>query len=236
MPTTAKLYIGLIIALGCCLLAGCLFFQAQFPDPLRYASYLLLAALASTLKVRLPGITGTISVNFLFILIGIAEFTLAETLTMGSAAILIQCMWRFKRRPRLLQVAFNITAIILSIEIAYQVSHSLLNFASSNSLCALLVLAASTFFLSNTLLISGVLCLVEGKSLKKIWQQCYLWSFPYYLAGAGIAGLVTLSNRAIGWQPSLLILPLMYLVYAFYRLCVDRLTREPDPLTAKSAA
>jgi Ca2+/Na+ antiporter len=99
----------------------------------------------------------------------------------------------------------------------------------------MLALAACVFFLSNTLLISGVLCLLEGKPLNKIWQQCYLWSFPYYLVGSAIAGLVTVSSRAIGWRGALLVLPLMYLVYTFYRLYLARVAPEPDQFAAKSA-
>ncbi len=232
MPIKAKTYIGVIVVLGFVLLAGCLLFEGHFPDLPRYFAYLLLAAIASILKVRLPGIASTISINFLFILIGIADFTLAETLTMGSAAILIQCVWRTKSRPRLVQVVFNITALVISISAAYQVSHFALALARADSLSALLVLAACTFFMCNTLLISGVLCLVEGKPLKKIWQQCYFWSFPYYLVGSAIAGLVTVSSRAIGWQASLLVLPLMYLVYTFYRLYLERVAPEPDQLAA----
>jgi hypothetical protein len=236
MPATAKLYIGSTIALGFALLASCIRFQAQFPDLPRYFSYLLLAVLASTLKVRLPGFTGTISVNFLFILIGIADFTFAETLTMGCAAIVMQCVWHSKRRPRLVQVAFNVAALALSIGVAYQVSHFAVALARTESLSALLVLAACIYFVSNTLLISCVLCLAEGKSLKKVWQQCYLWTFPYYLVGSAIAGLVTVSSRTIGWEPALLLLPVMYLVFIFYRLYVERMTQDPDQLVAKTAA
>jgi hypothetical protein len=235
MATTAKVYIGLIVALGFALVAGCLMFQAQFPDLPRYFAYVLLAVIASTLKVRLPGITGTISVNFLFILIGIADFTLAETLTMGCIAILMQCVWRSRTRVRLVQLAFNVAALAISIGAAYQVSHFALALARADSLSALLVIAACVFFLSNTLLISGVLCLIEGKPLRKIWQQCYLWSFPYYLVGSAIAGLVAISNRAIGWEPSLLVLPLMYLVYTFYRLYLERMTSEPERLVKSPA-
>jgi hypothetical protein len=235
MPKNAKIYIALIVTLGFALLAGCLVFRAEFPDGPRYFSYLLLAVLASTMKVRLPGITGTISVNFLFILIGIADFTLAETLTMGCLAILTQCLWRTKSTPRLMQVAFNVGALSVSIAAAYQVSHFAMALARAESLPAMLALAACVFFVSNTLLISGVLCLLEGKPLGKIWQQCYLWSFPYYLVGSAIAGLVTVSSRAIGWQGSLLVLPLMYLVYTFYRLYLERVAPEPDQFAAKSA-
>jgi hypothetical protein len=236
MPNNAKIYIGLIVALGFALLAGCLVFQAEFPDLPRYFSYLLLAVLASTLKVRLPGITGTMSVNFLFILIGIADFTLAETLTMGCLAILVQCIWRTRTRAKLVQVVFNIAALAISIAAAYQVSHFALALARAESLSALLVLAACIFFLSNTLLVSGVLCLIEGKPLKNIWQQCYLWSFPYYLVGSAIAGIVTVSSRSIGWEASLLVLPLMYLVYTFYRLYLERVAPRTDPHLAKSTA
>ena len=123
MPKNAKIYIALIITLGLALLAGSLVFRAEFSDLPRYFSYLLLAVIASTLKVRLPGITGTISVNFLFILIGIADFTLAETLTMGCLAILTQCLWRTKSRPHAVQVAFNVAALSISIGTAYQVTH-----------------------------------------------------------------------------------------------------------------
>ena len=236
MPTRAKIYIGVIVVLGFSLLTGVLSLQPRFPDLPRYLSYLLLALLASTMKVRLPGITGTISVNFLFILIGIANFTLSESLALGGAAILIQCLWRTRCRPGSIQVAFNVAALTISIAAAYQVSHFTMALARADSLSALLALAASVYFVSNTLLISGVLCLIEGKPLKQIWEQCYLWTFPYYLIGSAIAGLVTVSSGAIGWQGALLVLPLMYLVYTFYRLYVDRMSPAPERVTAKSPA
>src|SRR6266478_2029891 len=123
MPNKATRYIALITILGFMVLVGCLVFRAEFPDLPRYFSYLFLAVLASTLKVRLPLITGTMSVNFLFILIGIADFTLAETLTMGCVAIVTQCLWRTKSTPRAVQVVFNVAALSVSIGTAYQVSH-----------------------------------------------------------------------------------------------------------------
>ena len=75
------------------------------------------------------------------------------------------------------------------------------------------------------MLVSGVLSLVQGESFFAVWQQCYLWSFPYYLAGAAIAGLAVATNQSAGWVMSLLILPPMYFVYMFFRICVDRMER-----------
>src|SRR5260370_38412158 len=123
MSTKAQSFVGLTIVTGVCLVTYCLAGEARVVPSSAYLGAVLLAVIASTLKVRLPGITGTISVNFLFILIGIADFTMAETLTMGCIAILMQCLWRSKSGPRLVQVAFNVAALAISIGAAYQVSH-----------------------------------------------------------------------------------------------------------------
>ncbi len=58
-------------------------FHGQWTEPSRYLCYLALALLASGMKVNLPGVHGTMSVIFLFILIGVRELTLAQTLLMG---------------------------------------------------------------------------------------------------------------------------------------------------------
>src|SRR5207245_4951137 len=56
--------------------------------------------------------------------------------------------------------------------------------------------------------------------------ECYFWSFPYYLLGAAIAGIVELIDKKASWQPSLLILPVVYLIFRSYRLYLARLEAE----------
>ena len=215
MPTNAKIYINSTIAIGLCLLAGCLIFEWQFTDPRRYFGYLLLACLASTLKIKLPGLRGTMSINFLFILIGVAELTISETITLGCIAAVIQCLWKPRKRPAVIQVLFNISTLVLCIAISFSVSHALVQ---GTNLLVRLVVAVCAYFVLNTGMISLVLSLTGEKSFSEIWRQCYLCSFPYYLVGAAIAGAIVFSNRTVGWMPSLLMLPLMYLVYSYYRL------------------
>ena len=84
----------------------------------QFICYLLIAILAARLKVRLPGITGTMSVNFLFILLGILELGFAETMALGTAAILVQCFYR--DRPSPVQVTFNLSASAFAAAVAYQ--------------------------------------------------------------------------------------------------------------------
>ncbi|MGZ4831121.1 MAG: hypothetical protein ACXV78_15890, partial [Candidatus Angelobacter sp.] len=76
----------------------------KIDDLPKFIAYLLTALLASRLKVELPEITGTISVNFLFILLGIAQLTFTETLILGCSAILAQCLLTRRRWPRIEQV------------------------------------------------------------------------------------------------------------------------------------
>ena len=61
-------------------------------DSVKFVCYLVAALLASSLKVGLPGIEGTLSVNFLFTLLGILELSLPETLLIGLAGTLGQVL------------------------------------------------------------------------------------------------------------------------------------------------
>src|SRR5438046_8562635 len=90
----------------------------------------------------------------------------------------------------------------------------------------MLVATASTFFVLNTAPVACVISLTEQKPLKKVWSECYFWSFPYYLLGAAIAGIVELVDKKAGWQSSLLILPVVYLIFRSYRLYLARLEAE----------
>jgi hypothetical protein len=189
-----------------------------------YLVYCLFAWASSALKVRLPGMTGTMSMNFLFVLISIAVFTLSATIILAMGACVVQCYVKAKHRPRPIQVAFNVATWAISSGVSYRVSHW---FAGHHrgQLVILLPVAAFLFFIANTSLVSGVLSLIENKPLLQVWQQCYLWTFPYYVVGSGIAGLAVEAGRKEGWGASLAVLPLMYLLSLFYRTCVERLTR-----------
>ncbi len=91
----------------------------QSNDPLKFVCYLIAALLASSLKVTLPGIEGTLSVNFLFTLLGILELSLPETLVIGLASTLAQFYWRPARRLKLEQLVFNLSQVTVSSAVAY---------------------------------------------------------------------------------------------------------------------
>jgi diguanylate cyclase (GGDEF)-like protein/putative nucleotidyltransferase with HDIG domain len=219
----AKAFISLVVAVG----TGVLLDAAINPTSKNIAQficYLLIAILAARLKVHLPGITGTMSVNFLFILLGVLELSLTETLILGSAAVVVQCFYR--DRPSAIQVTFNLCASAFATAVAYDVYHLAVGAGWFRSHPLLLGLAASTYFLANTGSTATVISLTERKALNKIWVDCYFWSFPYYLVGAAFAGMLGWFNRAFGWETSLLVVPVIYLIYRSYRLYLGKLEDE----------
>jgi len=225
MNTFAKAYIALVTTLGFGLLVASLL-QWHSPDPTRFVVFLLLGLVAATWKVKLPGITGTISGSFLFVLIGVSAFSFSETTVLAAAAALVQCFWRAKKNPRAVQVTFNVATLSISGGAAWFGAHLIASRFASDSLVLLLVPAACLFFVLDTALVSGVIALVENKKFSVLWRECYGWSFPYYLLGAAIAGLVTVASRAAGWTASLFVVPAMYLVFAYYRFYVEHASQE----------
>ncbi len=221
----ARAFIGLYLCMGAAVLTiGAA--QWATADFVRFFFYLLVAVMASGLKVKLPDIEGTMSVNFLFILICIVELGFSETLAISCIATLVQSLWKAKRRLQLVQVLFNIANLTTAVTAAYAVYHGGVANLLGGSFPLLLLATAGTYFVTNTVPVAAIISLTEEKRLSKVWKECYFWSLPYYLVGAAIAGIVSLINRYVGWQVSLLVLPIFYTIYRSYHLYLARLESE----------
>jgi diguanylate cyclase (GGDEF)-like protein/putative nucleotidyltransferase with HDIG domain len=227
MSTATKLFVGITVSLGMVVLCSALW-HWQSADLARFVCYLAVAVLASSLKVQLPGIDGTMSVNFLFILLGVMELSLPETLVIGCTATLVQSVWHTRNRLDPVKVLFNVFGMMANASAYCYVTYHWLDGRLGSNKPILLMVAALVFFLANTLPISVVIALTENKSSRKVWSECYFWSFPYYLVGAAVVGLVGIINQRAGWQTSLLVLPVIYWVYRSYRLYLGRLEAEKE--------
>jgi diguanylate cyclase (GGDEF)-like protein/putative nucleotidyltransferase with HDIG domain len=223
LSIAAKLFIGLVILCGTAiLLYGGIHQRSN--NIAEFICYTGIAILASRLKVSLPGITGTLSVSFLFILIGVLELSFTETLTLGAVAMLAQCI--YPDRPNAIQVTFNVCAGAISTTLAYLVYHHPAARLVIDSNPILLGFAATAYFIANAGSIALVISLTEGRPLRSILMDCYLWSFPYYLVGAGVAGSIAWLNRVFNWETSLLLVPAVYVIYRSYRLYLGKLEDE----------
>ncbi|HTS37737.1 MAG TPA: diguanylate cyclase [Candidatus Solibacter sp.] len=219
----AKLFISLVILAGTAILAYGGIHQSS-NNIAEFICYLGIAILASRLKVNLPGITGTLSVNFLFILIGVLELSFTETLILGAISMLAQCI--YPDRPNAIQVTFNVCAGAVSTALAYSTYHDPLIRRFIDNGPILLGLSASVYFIANAGSIAAVISLTERRPLTRILVDCYFWSFPYYLVGAGIAGSIAWLNHTFNWETSLLLVPAIYLIYRSYRLYLGKLEDE----------
>jgi signal transduction histidine kinase len=204
MSLKARIYIGVVIALGAAALGHGL--SLWVPHNLvRFLCYLALAIPASCLKVTLPGITGTMSVLFVFLLAGIVDLDLPQTLVIGVVCVIVQSFWHSRLRARAIQVVFSVATLSSPFRLA---------------------IAASVYFVVNTFPIAIVISLTEGKSLREVWGSCYFWCFPYYLVGAAIVSAFSLGNRVLYWQAAVLIVPVVYVVYRSYLLYLNQLETE----------
>jgi diguanylate cyclase (GGDEF)-like protein/putative nucleotidyltransferase with HDIG domain len=195
-------------------------------DLLKFGCYLLIALLCSTMKVELPGIESTMSVTFLFILLGIFELSLAEALILGCAAALLQSLWKTKHRPDPVKVIFNVFSVTCNgIWVTYTAYHSLAP-VLKNSMALLVLVAGGTYFLSNTVPVSAVIALCAKESMVKVWKETYFWGLSYNLAGAGVAGIISFANRYIGWQNAFIFVPIMYMIYRSFHLYLARLDEQ----------
>jgi putative nucleotidyltransferase with HDIG domain len=215
---------SMALAAAVCLVLA--FSHWQSNDPVKFSCYLIAALLASSLKVSLPGIEGTLSVNFLFTLLGILELSLPQTLVIGLASTLAQFYWKPARRVKLVQLIFNLSQVTVSSAVAYGAYKLVVLYVLHAPGPLALLVAAITHFGCNTAAMSTIIGITENKPIPRVWTASYLWSFPYYMVGAAAAGLVNFLNRHIGWQSSLLILPPIYLMYRSYRLYLGKLETE----------
>ena len=222
-PTVSFLAIQILLGMSA---ASYAFLYWRSDDPLRFTCYLFVALCASLFKVRLPGIEATMSANFLFILVGIMDLSPAETILMGSLGGLIQSLWQSRPRPKPIQLIFNFSNIAISIVAAEFVYHNAYAQSIGLKWPLLLAAASTTYFAVNTMSVSGVIALSERRNPVRVWKECYLWSFPYYLLGALIAGVVSTINHSLGWQVAVLILPIVYWIYRSYRIYLNRLETE----------
>ena len=225
MATKAKLYIATIAALAVAILT--VVASRWNPENLgHFVLFFALAMLASAMKIRLPGFKTTISTNFVFILIAIALFSFGETVLIGLGGALVQSLWKTQQRPKPVQVLFNGACLTVCTAAAYWTSHTVLAMLGLNSLVAIMVLGACVYVVLNTGLVSLVISLAERRPLKQVWPSCYEWTFPYFLVGAAVAGLASAAGHGTNWGVTLLVVPVMYFVYVYYRMHIVRAVLE----------
>ncbi len=135
MSLAPRAFIAAVVVCGMGALSYTLLLHNLGQNRIKFVCYLVIALAASRLKVTLPGISGTMSVNFLFLLLGMMELSLSETMAVGCAAVVVQCIGRDRTIP--VHVAFNVCSTAVAIAVTYlrlpifRASHSGIHYPSS---------------------------------------------------------------------------------------------------------
>src|SRR5713101_6384730 len=225
MPSLAKAYIAIIAAVATAVLMVVV--ARWTPENFgRFFLFFALAMVGSAMKIRLPGFKTTISINFVFILIGIALFNFSETVLIGLGGALVQSLWKTQTRPKLVQVLFNAACLTVCTAAAFWTSHNVPALLGLNSMAAMTVLGACVYVALNTGFVSMVISLAEGRPIRELWSSCYEWTFPYFLVGSAVAGLASAASRGSNLGVTLLVVPAMYFVYVYYRMHIVRVVLE----------
>ena len=225
IPTLGKLYISAIVVIGA-LLAVNVLSHWQSQNLIRFACYMALSLFAARLKAAIPGVTGSISVLFVFVLFGIVELSAPEALLMACSATLVQCCWKQLYKPSWEQVLFNVCSMAITVAVTSQAySSPALTLGHLEAPLKLLV-ATVVFFAMNTFPVATAVALTERKSLRRVWKVCYFWAFPYYVVGSILVATAASIDRFVGWQTALLAAPAAYLIYRSYFSYMSRLEEQ----------
>src|SRR5437016_3976252 len=232
--STSQVFLTLIVLSGLAVLTNGILHPSS-ADLVRFLSFLLVACMAARLKVQLPGLTGTMSVNLPFILVAVAEMSPSEALAVACFSTFVQCLPRGSQKFNNVQAIFNFTNMALVVA----ATRFFFGFPAFNSAvpsrALMLALAAGAFFVVNTIPVAIVISLTEAKNALKIWGNIFQLSFPYFVASAGIAGLVLTASAKIGWQVPLFVLPVMFGIFHSYKHYFGN-AKETAPAPIRMAA
>ena len=235
-PRQATSFIALISVAGLCSI-GYGLIHATTWHPVEALALLGIAAAASRMKVKLPGLTGNMSVNLPFVLLAVAELNLVEALVVACASTAVQCWPKDETTPKPVQMLFNISLMATAIALGWRVFHQGANGQPVwLSGAMLLPLAVLGFFLMQTVPVSIVIALTDGRLVWRVWTNIVQLTFPYYVLSAGMASMVIAVRQHVGWQVPLLLLPVMYGTYRSYQIYFGWNAAEHSSLGMAKAA
>ncbi|HTV08111.1 MAG TPA: HD domain-containing phosphohydrolase [Candidatus Aquilonibacter sp.] len=183
---------------------------------LHFFVYLLAILLSSGMKVAMPKTNGTMSVNFPFVLLGIVQLSPLQVIALAVASVIAQCRIKVVKPFTVVQMIFNVANVTTATVLACLIYTKSLHVVRGEVAPALTI-AATAYFLANTVPLALVLSCESESSPFKLWGQEFPWYYPFYVVGAILAFLADFVGTHFGWMTSLLIIPMVYTVYRAYR-------------------
>jgi hypothetical protein len=221
--------IGLVVAV----VAGAAFALATAP---RYAVaeraemvviMAALAALVSARPVRIPALKTELIATEPFML-----YTLAAIGPLGAGLVSLAgvsgTVLGANKRPRAIQLVFNLGAVVLSTMVASVVFLALGGKPGARVLDIMwpLAVATATYFTCNTGLVAAAIALEKTQGYFETWRKSFSWAGSSFFTGLSISVGLLLVLETLGPWGLALAIPPCWLVVAYYRAYKGRLEEQ----------
>jgi hypothetical protein len=232
---SAKMFIGAMLAAGIAVLGRSVMVWGS--DHHMWLLYLaVLAVIASRLRVSLPGIDGSMSMNLPFILLAMSRLSFSEAVLIAGLSTLAQSLPRQGGHFKLVQAAFNTCNIMFAVALGFWASHADALSRAAWSQALLPVVACATYFVAQTIPVATVISLTENKSALHIWREIATLSFPYFVLSAGVGAIALGAMQHLSFGIPLAALAVMFFVYRSYSRYFRTAVAGPVDTRAMSAA
>jgi diguanylate cyclase (GGDEF)-like protein/putative nucleotidyltransferase with HDIG domain len=235
LPIKAKIFAGFVIASGLSLIVYSCAYSLIYGDPL----WLFLAAataVSGAFTVRLPVVKAkvqsiTLTISDAFIFAGILLFSpeVAVTLTVIDG---ISATFRAYKSRSTYRIAFNFSQLGISTFVVGKVFYNLQGESPPLQLTlesgfiyvlANLALCALLHFILNSGLISIMVSLTSGQSIKEIFSENLLWASLTNVIGAGGAVLIYFSFHSAPVIAVAVTIPFVVVIYYLAKLNLNRM-------------
>jgi len=230
-----KTFIGAMM-LAAAITAGYATFVSHALHTYFALAVLVLAAVTSRMKVKLPGINGNMSVNLPFLLTAVISLSSAEAVVVTLISTTVQCWPRKGGKFNPQQMAFNVSMMAFASCLASLMFHAGRPGIQWSSSTLGMALATVTLFLGQTAPVAAIVAVSEGKAAGQIWWSLAHLSFPYYIVSAGVTTMVQAVSSHLGWGLALAVFPVMYGIHRSYRMYFGRMAETLHPETLVRAA
>lgn len=182
---------------------------------------LALAIATGTMKMSVPGVEGCFSTGYIFIIWGLANLSLGETILLAWMSVSVQAWWRPRKPPVPIQFVFNLSMAAVATTAGSFTFSACRNLPGGHF--AHILASAVVYFLVNTFSVAVIIGLTEGRSAISVWTSSFRWSLPHYAASASLVGLTDFLGNFAGRGAALGILPVAYLVYQTFVMHENRM-------------
>ena len=186
---------------------------------------LITAVLGSRIAIRIPQISGNITLEDTFVFIALLHYGGEAAVMIGTLAGICSVL-RISRKVRTVafgsaSLACSVTATSAVLTVVFGSTTNLLNQGSSLAIIALCVMGMVQY-LVHTGIGSIASALKANQRIWYMWSRNFLWISISYFAGAAGAGFIVSSLGTVRFWAFLVCIPIIVIVYFSY----DRYMRE----------